>query len=175
MHKGNNLWSNFILILLIFCIAGIFFIRNQSRQSNPCCTRKHSLHIACKSTWSARGGLLTCSSPYKFYHQYLHRIHHRLFHPLSITTKLIPIIIPWLSFMVYSIQGKNVNAVVFYMHIGISGQLKNARNIGMTGHWDELHCDDISCMFWASPRCIFTTNAPSADTTDPFYTPVALQ
>ena len=30
-------------------------------------------------------------------------------------------------------------------------------------------------MFSASPAGIFTTNAPSADTTDPFYTPVALQ
>ena len=64
MLKGKNLCNKFFLILLILCIAGIFFIRNQSRQSNPCCTRKHSLHIACKSTWSARGGLLTWSSPF---------------------------------------------------------------------------------------------------------------
>ena len=171
MLKGNNLCSNFILILLILCIVGVFFIRNQSRQSNPCCTRKHSLHIACKSTWSARGGLL------------------RIAFSNSITSIFIVFIIafPILSpspqslspfsspdYLSWSIQFK-ANAVVFYMHIGISGQLKNARNIGMTGHWDELHCDDISCMFWASPRCIFTTNAPSADTTDPFYTPVALQ
>ena len=138
------------------------------------------LHAQTLTAYCMQVNLISSRRPqdhrlFLIYHQYLHRIHHRLFHPLSITTKLIPIIFTWLSFMVYSIQGKNVNAVVFYMHIGISGQLKNARNIGMTGHWDELHCDDISCMFWASPRCIFTTNAPSADTTDPFYTPVALQ
>ena len=169
MLKGNNLCSNFILILLILCIVGIFFIRNQSRQSNPCCTRKHSLHIACKSTWSARGGLKIIAFSNSITSIFIVFI--IAFPILSPTPKsLSP-----LSFMVYSIQGKNVNAVVFYTHIGISGQLKNARNIGMTGHWDELHCDDISCMFWASPRCIFTTNAPSADTTDPFYTPAALQ